>query len=71
MTTTTKTQTSISFQLPHRHAGLKLVVIGVFCVSLAAGFVASVQQTAHRAAQGTELSDAQPASPGAIAVAMR
>ncbi len=71
MTTTTPNQATIRFQLPRRHAGLKLVVIGVFCVSLAAGFVASVEQTAHRAVRGTELSAAQAASAGAIAVATR
>ncbi len=71
MTTTTQNQATITFQLPRRHAGLKLVVIGVFCVSLAAGFVASVEQTAHQAVQGTQLSAAQPASAGANAVAMR
>jgi hypothetical protein len=71
MTTTTNPQPTISFQLPRRHAGMKLVVIGLFCVSLAAGFVASVEQSARQAVQGTELSAAQPASAGATVVAIR
>lgn len=71
MTTTTNPQANISFQLPRRHAGMKLVVIGLFCVSLVAGFVASVEQSARQAVQGTELSGAQPASAGATVVAIR
>jgi hypothetical protein len=71
MTTTTKNQATVRFELPRRHAGLKAAIIGALCVSLVAGFVASVEQTARRATQGTELSAAQPASSGEIAVAMR
>lgn len=72
MTTTTGTQDKLGFAIHHRHAGLKLLVIGGLYAALAIGFVASVEQTARQpSARAIEVSAQQPASAPAGAVALR
>jgi hypothetical protein len=72
MTTTTGTQGKLGFSITNRHAGLKLLVIGGLYAALALGFVASVEQTAHRSTvQATEASAQRPAGTPAGAVAVR